>query len=464
MTRYPRYPECKDSGVEWLGEIPAHWETAALKRLSSLITGNTPPKGDSENYENGTTVWVKPDDLMGTEPITDSAEKLSDLGASLARIVPKDSVLVCCIGSIGKIGVAGLPLATNQQINAVTFNKLTKWLPQYGVYALIASESELQRQASSVVVPILNKTGIGAVEYPTPPLPEQRAVAIFLDRQTSNIDAAIDEYRRLIELLGEKRAALISHAVTQGLDPNVPRQESGIPAVGQVPAHWKVRRNKHIFEQVNARSTTGEEELLTVSHITGVTPRSEKQVNMFLAESLEGYKMCQPGDLVINTMWAWMGALGITEYEGIVSPSYHVYRLREAQKEKYIPRYLDFLYRVPAYVCEITRFSKGVWSSRLRLYPDEFFEMYTPLPPVEEQHAIAAYLDRQTANIDAALAEIETAIAHMQEYRSALIAAAVTGQIDVRQASVASEKHKGVASDQCHPVTGGCNEIHPRIP
>jgi type I restriction enzyme S subunit len=131
-------------------------------------------------------------------------------------------------------------------------------------------------------------------------------------------------------------------------------------------------------------------------------------------------------------MWAWMGALGITEYAGIVSPSYHVYRLKKDQTPDYFPKYLDFLYRISSYVCEITRHSKGIWSSRLRLYPDHFFEMYTPSPPLEEQRTIATYLDRETAKIDALIAEIKTGIAHLEEYRTALISAAVTGKIDVR--------------------------------
>ena len=149
--------------------------------------------------------------------------------------------------------------------------------------------------------------------------------------------------------------------------------------LGEVPAHWEVKRNKSIFRQADDRSTTGEEELLSVSHITGVTPRSEKTVNMFMAETLEDYKRCQPGDLVINTMWAYMGALGTAKILGVVSPSYNVYRTRNP--ECINPQYIDYLYRTPRHITEIGRNSRGVWESRLRLYPNEFFDMRTPLPP-----------------------------------------------------------------------------------
>ena len=104
-------------------------------------------------------------------------------------------------------------------------------------------------------------------------------------------------------------------------------KDSGVEWIGKIPKHWETRRNKHVFNERNERSVSGDEELLTVSHITGVTPRSEKNVNMFLAQTLEGYKHCSRGNLAINTMWAWRGALGFSEFDGIVSPSYNVYRL-----------------------------------------------------------------------------------------------------------------------------------------
>lgn len=175
-------------------------------------------------------------------------------------------------------------------------------------------------------------------------------------------------------------------------------KDSGVKWLGEVPANWNVVRNKDIFTERNSFSETGKEMLLTVSHITGVTPRSEKNVYMFLAESNEGYKICYVGDLVINTMWAWMGALGTSNYFGICSPSYNVYK-----PNKNIPynrRYYDYLYRIPNSVMEMTRNSKGIVSSRLRLYPKEFFQIQTLLPDLDIQNTIVAYLDANTQLID----------------------------------------------------------------
>lgn len=145
-------------------------------------------------------------------------------------------------------------------------------------------------------------------------------------------------------------------------------------------------------------SIFGDETLLTVSHITGVTRRTEKNVNMFMAETMEGYKLCQTGDLIINTMWAWMGALGTTNEAGICSPAYGVYRPKK--HTHYNHKYFDYLYRTPHAVTEMTRHSKGIVSSRLRLYPKDFFQIQTALPDKTEQTAIANFLDEKTAQID----------------------------------------------------------------
>jgi type I restriction enzyme, S subunit len=175
-------------------------------------------------------------------------------------------------------------------------------------------------------------------------------------------------------------------------------KDSGVEWLGEVPAHWVITRNKDIFEERGSLSVSGDETLLTVSHITGVTRRSEKNVNMFMAETMEGYKHCKEGDLIINTMWAWMGALGTANEAGICSPAYGVYK-----PKKYIPynrKYFDYLYRTPNAITEMTRNSKGIVSSRLRLYPKDFFQIQTALPVEIEQAVIANYLDTKTAQID----------------------------------------------------------------
>lgn len=431
MTTLKPYPAYADTDLLWLGQIPAHWGIMSLKRLVELVTGNTPPKADESNYEDGTILWVKPDNLNGTIPINDSVEKLTLGGSKQARVIPAGSALVCCIGTVGKVGVAGHDLATNQQINSVIFSHPNKWLPSYGIYALIASEEEHSRRSNKVVVAILNKTAQGEIKFPIPSLSEQQAIAAYLDRQTAKIDTLIAKKQRLLDLLAEQRAVLIIQAVTKGLNPTVKMKDSGVAWLGQVPSHWEVEKNKHIYNEIDDRSEYGDEELLTVSHITGVTTRAEKEVNMFMAETLEGYKRCRAGDLAINTMWAWMGALGISPLDGVVSPSYNIYRFRN-QKD-FLPKFLDYLYRTPQHIMEIKRYSKGIWSSRLRLYPDEFMQMSTPKPPYEEQVQIVEFLDKRLTQMNNLASKVEAAIELQQEYRAALISSVVTGKVQVSE-------------------------------
>ncbi|WP_199287126.1 restriction endonuclease subunit S [Pseudomonas nitroreducens] len=263
--------------------------------------------------------------------------------------------------------------------------------------------------------------------FPCPDI--QRLIANYLDRETARIDGLIAEKEHMQALLEEKRAALISRIVTRGLDPSALLKPSGQEWLGEIPAHWLVERAKNLFSVRDERSTDGTEELLTVSHITGVTSRSEKDVYMFEADDKAGYKRCMPDDLAINTLWAWMGAMGISPLAGIVSPDYHVY----TSKGQLLPEYVDLLCRSRPFVAEVSRWSKGVWSSRLRLYPENFFEMRLPVPPHDEQRTLveAVKADQQKAN--SLLGALQQSIALAKERRAALITAAVTGQIPLAE-------------------------------
>ena len=204
--------------------------------------------------------------------------------------------------------------------------------------------------------------------------------------------------------------------------------DSGVEWLGETPSHWLPTRNKEIFFERGSLSPNGDETLLTVSHITGVTRRSEKNVNMFMAETMEGYKQCKKGDLVINTMWAWMGALGTANEDGICSPAYGVYAPKRFTQ--YDPRYFDYLYRTPSAISEMTRNSKGIVSSRLRLYPKDFFQILTALPPHHEQTAIAAYLDTKTAQIDSQIDLLSQKVTQYGKLKQSLINETVTRGLD----------------------------------
>jgi type I restriction enzyme S subunit len=432
---FPRYPKYKDSGVEWLGEVPDAWQVSRLKHVvANLASGGTPdtstPRFWAEEEDQGTP-WVAIGDMTRESTVRSTEKRISAEGLASKRleVFPAGTLLYSMFASLGKVATLGVPATVNQAILGITPNE-SVLSGAYLRYWLGYLESHLGQFSSSNTQDNLNAGKVRGFPVAVPRPSEQVAIATFLDRETAKIDTLIAEQQRLIELLQEKRQAVISHAVTKGLNPDAPMKDSGIEWLGGVPAHWQCVRNKVVFHEVDDRSETEDGELLTVSHITGVTPRSEKDVNMFMAETFVGYKMCRAGDLVINTMWAWMGALGCAKCDGIVSPSYNVYRPRHA--ELLWPDYYDDLCRVPSHRTAIKARSTGIWESRLRLYPDAFLGMSMPLPPFDEQQAIATFVDRQSLQWDSLAAEAERAINLLQERRSALISAAVTGQIDVR--------------------------------
>lgn len=284
--------------------------------------------------------------------------------------------------------------------------------------------TEVDASTFGAKMPRANWDFIGGIHIPIPPKAIQKKIATYLDRETARIDALVAEKERMLALLEQKRAALISRTVTRGLNPKAPTKPSGLDWLGEIPKHWKLERSKRYLIERDDRSETGDEEMLTVSHITGVTPRSEKDVNMFEAESSVGCKLVSPDQLVINTLWAWMGAMGVAHHEGIVSPAYHVYRIVDGL----LPAYVDLLVRIPAFKAEVIRFSKGVWSSRLRLYPEGLHQIWIPVPPHAEQEAIIAHIRADQTRAAALESALRDSIALLKERRSALITAAVTGK------------------------------------
>ena len=214
------------------------------------------------------------------------------------------------------------------------------------------------------------------------------------------------------------------------LQPYPAYKDSGVEWLGRVPAHWDIKRGKTLFRCIDVRSSTGAEELLTVSSERGVVPRSSSAVTMFKAESYVGYKLCWPGDLVINSLWAWGRGLGVSRYHGIVSSAYGVYRLRSSYSD--YSAYIDELVRSIPFNWELQVRSKGIWISRLQLTDEAFLGAPFPLPPADEQAAIVRFLDHADRRIRRYIRAKQKLIALLEEQKQAIIHEAVTGRIDIR--------------------------------
>ncbi|OWV25109.1 hypothetical protein B7988_12225 [Fibrobacter sp. UWB1] len=209
-------------------------------------------------------------------------------------------------------------------------------------------------------------------------------------------------------------------------------KDSGVKWLGEIPSHWEVVKSKYLWKESFAVSDSGREKLLSVSQYDGVTPtKSDSR-----SESLKGYKIVNKNDLVINIMLAWMGGLGVSKYEGIVSPAYCIYKLCDSSN----PRFLHFLYKTPLYLAEFARRSSGVIPSRWRMYTDDFGQVLSLLPPRKEQDAIVSYLDSVTSKIDEAIAQQQKMIDLLNERKQIIINDAVTKGLDPK----AKMKNSGI--------------------
>ena len=280
------------------------------------------------------------------------------------------------------------------------------------------------------------KTTVPSVRLPmiqdfvvcVPPKKEQDNIVAVLNEKCAQVGSLISNVQAQIEKLKAYKQSLITEVVTKGLNPTAPVKNSGVEWIGEIPAHWEVKRGKVLFEESDARSADGSEELLTVSQYTGITPRSQKNVNMFEALTLEGYKICDVGDIAANTMWLWAGAIGVSAYSGVISPSYNVYRQKA---ENFVPGYLDCLLRAPMLVQEYASRSTGIRASRLRLYPKDFLDIMFPVPPFGEQQEIMRVLSDKFAAVDKLIAIKESKIEKLEQYKKSLIYEYVTGKREV---------------------------------
>ena len=425
LTAMQKYKTYKWSGNPFFGDIPSCWDIYPLfkiAKIKSIIN-----KQDEELL----SVYLD----RGVIKFSDVDEKrtnVTSLDLSKYQFVEKgDFVLnnqqawrgsVGVSNHIGIVSPAYLVLSLSKEINPKYANYLFRDGSMVSQY-LICSKGvgTIQR---NLYWPHLRRTIVALPSYI-----EQTAIANFLDTKTTQIDEAIAIKEQQIALLNERKQILIQQAVTQGLDPTVPMKDSGVEWIGKIPEHWIVKRAKYLFNEIDERSVNGDEELLSVSHITGVTPRSEKNVNMFMAEDYSGSKTCEKNDLVFNIMWAWMGALGVSDRRGIVSPSYGVFRAKA--ESTFNPIFLEYLLKSTNYIEHYNKVSTGLHSSRLRFYGHMFFDMEMGFPSFEEQNYIIEHVQKESDVIDKALSLQEQQIEALKEYKTTLINSAVTGKIKV---------------------------------
>lgn len=400
-------------------------------RIGSVfdIRNGGTPSSTEPSYWDGQVPWVTPADLgrLTTKRVSQGERNISEEGLanSNAQLVPAQTIILSIRAPIGHVALASEPMAFNQGCRGLIPSKAVN--PTFAYYALLAHRERLQAAGQGTTFLELSRARLVTERIPLPDFETQQRIADFLDRETARIDELIEKRLAFIELVDEKKKAIASQLLNGEL---LKQSKSGAHGwFGTLPDDWSVRRMKFLFRERQDRSIDGAEELLTVSHLTGVSRRADRDVNMFLAETTEGYKLVSPGDVVINTMWAWMGAMGVSPYEGLISPSYGVYA---PITDSLDPIYTDIVLRSERFVAEVNRRSKGVWSSRLRLYPDAFLDIPLPVPPLRTQSGLVRAYTQAIAREEQLARLNQRSINKLRELRSALITASVTGNIDVR--------------------------------
>lgn len=401
--------EMKDSGVEWLGEIPKGWNVKKGKALYSITTGKL-----DANAEEPTGIYPFFTCSMFPKKINQYA---FDCEALL----------------VAGNGVVGFTQYYKGKFNA--YQRTYVLSDFHNIYPLFLKyyvsnnlKREVEQSSVGSVIQFIKLGDLQNFNIAFPEYKEQEKITEYLEMKCQKIDHIIEKTKSSIVEYKKFKQSIITQAVTKGIVPERLMKECDINWIGKIPQDWKVQRGKNLFIEINERSTTGEEELLTVSHITGVTPRKNKNVNMFMSESLVDYKICHEGDIAANTMWMWQGAIGVSKYYGVISPSYNTYRQKS---DTYDADYLEYLLRIPQLVATYAAHSTGITASRLRLYPQGFFSILFPVPPRKEQQEIAVYLNKKIPQIDQLIIKKEKFVDELESYKRSLIYEYVTGKKEV---------------------------------
>ena len=421
---FKRYPKYRDSGVRWLGEIPAHWEVKRLKTIARVQLSNVDKKTVPGQVPVTLCDYV---DVYYNDRITDGIDFMSATATEdqLDRYWLRRGDVLITTHSEDRMDIA-VPAVVAQDLPGVACgDHLAQIRPNaascgsYLARAFVASGVRDQFSVAANGIARFGLTGraIGDSVFSLPPVPEQRAIAAFLDRETGRIDALIEKKKCLVELFQEKRASMISRAVTKGLDPGAPVQETGIEWLGEIPAHWELQRLKTLSKMNSGES------------IVSRSIRESGPYPVFGGNGICGY----------TWQFNHEGVHLLIGKQGALCGNVHVARDRFWASEHAVvasPEQPGFVKWFGVLLEAMDLNQHSVATAQRELAVERLRDLRIPVPPDPEKQAITDFIDRETAGIDVLFAKVTAAIEYLREYRTALISAVVTGRIDVRQAAV----------------------------
>ncbi len=423
MGKLEKYSSYKDSGIEWLGEIPYNWEIKELKYALKFTTGGTPSSG-VQNYYNGEEPWVTIADMTGRY-----IEKSHFISKKAVRecnmqIVPKNSLLYSFKLSVGQVAFTKEEIYTNEAIASFYPSKnidLNFWYYVLPIFLIKNANTNIYGAF------LLNQDLIKNALIIFPPKQEQTKIASFLDEKTAQIDEVISQKEKLIELLKERKQIVINDAVTKGLDKDVEFVDSGVEWIGQIPKHWEVFPGLRVFSE-NKRKNIGmiDDRVLSLSYGRIVRKPKEKLVGL-VPESFETYQIVKTGDIIIrctdlqNDKVSLRTALA--KDDGIITSAYLNLNVKNGYSE-----YLHYLLHVLDITKAIYKLGSGL---RQNLSFIDFKRLDIILPPKDEQLQIVEYIETQITKIDKAIELQQNYISKLKEYKASLIDSVVTGKVRV---------------------------------
>ncbi len=410
------YDSYKDSGILWLPKIPSHWDSSKIKshfrlRSTKVSDQDYPALSVSKN---------------GVTPQLETAVK-TDNGDNRKLVKAGDFVVNSRSDRKGSCGVSSLDGSVSL-INIVL--EPIDGYAQYYHHLFRSNDyiEEFYRNGRGIVSDLWTTrwNEMSSIMIPFPPIEEQKKIVAFLDKQITLIESCKCQRERELQTLNELKQAEMASVVTRGLNPNVPMKDSGIPWIGQIPAHWTMMRIKNLLEESKVKSIDGHEQSLSLSKSAGVIPYEEKENRTMQSASLVGAKVVQCGDVVFNRFKARLFA--ISNYDGVVSPDYAVYK----GKGRANLNYLVSLFGTEMYRAAFDRKASGIGDGFSRLYTADLFSMYAIFPPIEEQNEIVKYIALKTNQIDSMIEALNAEIDRLTEYKQRLISDVVTGQLNVQ--------------------------------
>lgn len=420
--------EMKDSGIEWIGEIPKDWEVHPVYAYFE--------EGKTKNYRMqeqnllslsyGRIIRKDINTNGGLLPASFNTYNVVEAGDIIIRPTDlqndKRSLRTGLVKEQGIITSAYIDLRPKDNVNSKYYHYL---LHSYDVIKVFYNMGNGVRQG-------LNFSEFAKLLLLEPTTVEQQQIADYLDTQCSEIDATAEDIQKEISLLEDYKKSVITEAVTKGLNPDAEMKDSGIEWIGEVPKHWGTIRIGNAFSIRNERNYLPMEQvqLLSLYSGKGVFPTGEEGTTNRgnHAQTVADYKIVKKNDIVVNIILAWMGSLGISNYNGVVSPAYDVYIPNE---EKVVPHYYHYVFRTSGIANECYRYGRGIMMMRWRTYSSEFKRIHVPFPPLEEQQQIADFLDSKCSEIDAIIADKKRQQGILAEYKKSLIYEYVTGKKEV---------------------------------